>query len=117
MSKVILEDIYAEDLFRWFLDHVIFSGGDGAAAIVCANYEDAARYFIDWYHTEFDKPFWHVGDAYEHTINFHDENENFIFTNNSNIILHRGDYIFIVQQDCRFAKEPKGSTKTVKAIK
>jgi hypothetical protein len=102
MSKVIVEGVWAEELFRWFTDHVDSSCGDGAGAIVCKNYKEAAKIYQDWYLEECGKPIWHPWHEYDDIVNFHDGNENFIFTNDPNIFLHDGDYVFVVNKDCHF---------------
>ncbi len=125
MSNIYVNDIYAEDLFEWFYNHVQTSGGDGA--IVCSNYKETSDMFINWWQTKM-RPtyrdayidnlnFWHPHHDNDDSIHYHDNNEDFIFTNNIGITLHRGDYIFIVTTDCEFGFELKDSTKIIKAVK
>ena len=115
-SKIEVSNIWIEDLFEWFLIHVIDSGGDGCGYIVCENYKEAARYFLDWYKEKYRKDFWHLWDEYEYCVNFHDTNENFIFTNNLNIKSFDGDYMFVVKQDCRFSNQYPHSSYLLKAV-
>lgn len=55
MSKIIVEDIWAEDLFEWFNSNIEASGGDGAALIVCENYKEVATWFVEWRNTKYNK--------------------------------------------------------------
>ncbi len=125
MSKVIIQNIWAEDLFKWFYNHVGDSGGDGAAAIVCENYKEVSEYFTEWWRKEI-RPnfsenvlkldFWNPKDESDGYINYHDSNENFIFTNKLDIKLHDGDYIFVVLEDCKFAFEPPNCGKIIQHV-
>lgn len=123
MSKIEVSNIWAEDLFKWFYDHVQDSGGDGAGAIVCDNYKEVADWFTEWWRKEI-KPnfryavennldFWHKKDEYDNIVNFHDNNENYIFTCDY-IDLGVSDYVFLVVGDCQFAFEPPNSNKIIK---
>ena len=103
MSKVVVEDVWAEELFRWFTNHVNSSCGDGAGAIVCQNYKEAASIYQEWYLNEFGEDVRHPRDEYGSCVNFHDANENFIFTNDVNIRFFDGDYVFVVKKDCHFS--------------
>ena len=47
MNIVKCSNIWTEDIFKWFYEHIIFSCGDGAAVIVCENYKEASESFID----------------------------------------------------------------------
>ena len=126
MSKIFIENIWAEDLFKWFYENVTDSGGDGAAAIVCKNYKEVAGWFTEWWRKEIrpkfenvnvqKRDFWHPKSETDNIINFHDANENFMFTNNASIFLHQGDYVFIVLEDCNFSFEPSNSSKKILAI-
>lgn len=106
-SIVKVNNIWAEDLFKWFYQHVGDSGGDGAAAIVCENYRECSEWFLDWFQENVKHPegmtFWHPKDETPGTINYHDNNENFIFTNDINSNLSSGEYVFIVEGNCQFA--------------
>lgn len=116
-SIVYVENIWVEDLFKWFYEHVNDSSGDGAGVIVCENYRETADLFIRWWRKKYGenenfrwwrencpgKEFIHDRDEYNNIINFHDGNENFMFTNDVNIDSFEGDYIFIVKKDCNFA--------------
>ena len=115
-SIVYVENIWAEDLFNWFYQHVMDSCGDGAAVIVCGNHAETADLFIQWWRKNYlerenfnwfrencpEKEFFHDREEYGDIINFHDSNESFMFTNNPNINLFFHEYIFIVKKDCEF---------------
>lgn len=140
MSKILIENIWAEDLFEWFYNHVQASGGDGAGAIVCENYKEVANWFIEWFckklgvkengdWTSFDpflkrehtvhlgeEKFWHPRHEYDNVVNFHDGNENFIFTDKEDIFLHDGDYIFIIKENCQFGFKSSDSNKIIKKV-
>lgn len=110
MSTVIVKNIWAEDLFEWFTNHVTDSSGDGAAVIVCENYADTATWFDEWWKENIKFPL-HPLDIYSfdnyYYWNFHDDNENFIFTNDKDVALFDRDYIFIVEEDCKFSKKDR----------
>jgi hypothetical protein len=116
MSEVEIKNIWAEDLFTWFLNHITSSGGDGSGAIVCKNYHEAAGYFQEWYHGLYGRDAPHPLDAYDDCVNFHDENENFIFTNNINIKLFSHDYVFIVREDCMFGGRMAGDKRVLSHV-
>ena len=97
-----VRNIWIEDLFEWFYNHVAASGGDGCGIIVCQNYKEAANYFIKWWEDKYSRSFIHPLDEYENIINFHDGNENFIFTNDDNAINWSHEYVFIVREDCEW---------------
>ena len=115
-SIVYVENIWAEDLFKWFYEHIMDSCGDGSAVIVCENYAETADLFIQWWRKNFlgrenfkwfrencpGKEFFHDRDECGDIINFHDDNESFMFSNNPNINLFFHEYIFIVRKDCEF---------------
>jgi len=115
--------MWAEDLFKWFYEHVRDSGGDGAAAIVCDNYKECSEFFLAWFANNIKHPygmvFWHPADESPGCINFHDNNENFIFTNNVNTNLPPYDYIFLVESDCVFAydKSHNPNPRKIVAVK
>jgi hypothetical protein len=127
MSSIYVNDIWAEDLFEWFYNHVRSSGGDGAGAIVCKNYKDTANWFIEWWQTKMrptykdsriDKlEFWHPRFENDNSIHYHDDNEDFIFTDSVWINLHHGDYIMFVTKDCSFGFEKSNPDKVIKSIK
>ena len=118
-SIIKVSNVYMEDLFSWFYNHIMNSGGDGCGYIVCENYKETANWFVEWYQ-DFVLPSWHhmlteegkeniklnggffhPKEETENTINFHDLNENFIFTSNMEFNSFAGDYIFMVCGDCR----------------
>lgn len=105
MRKSIIEvrNIAAEDLFSWFLDNIMASCGDGTAAICCENYKEAFEMFKKWAVDNnaryLDSPLYKVIELND-TIILYDSNENYIFTNNTNLNLFEGDYLFIVREDC-----------------
>lgn len=66
MSKIIIENIWAEDLFQWFYDSIIEDGGDGCGEIVCENHHEVADYFVEWYKGKYNKEkFFHPKDVYD----------------------------------------------------
>lgn len=106
MSEIIVKNIWAEDLFEWFYKRIVEDGGDGCGAIVCSNYKEVADWFIEWWMKEYGVKYnmsqLHPKHEYDNTVNFHNCNENFIFTNDPFVKLHRGEYVFIVEEDCIF---------------
>jgi hypothetical protein len=101
MSTIIIKNIWLEDVFFWFVNHVLDKGGDGSAAMVCKNYIEVADYFRQTYRVLLNPFITRIDPA---LICFHDNNENFIFTNDYNIQLRDKDYIFIIEEDCKAAK-------------
>lgn len=127
-SIIKISGIFAEDLFSWFYEHVLASGGDGAGSIVCENYRETADLFLKWleiYHkqryeylakngTEFFHPRTE-GDGF---VNFHDSNENFIFKNRAHDSDGNfGDYVFYVVGDCEIGWTEKLRGKKILAMK
>jgi hypothetical protein len=114
MSTVIVKNIYAEQLIEWFYNSVIADGGDGAAVICCGNPSETADFFIRWWKEnhlpdmkrggyKLDE-FYHPKEVYlgfdgETIINYHDLNENFMFSDKK-MELHHGDISFFVEEDC-----------------
>ena len=103
MNIVKCSNIWTEDIFKWFYEHIIFSCGDGAAVIVCENYKEASESFIDWWKKEKNpnnlNSFYHNKSEYDQIINYHDSNESFMFSNKV-IDLGFHDYTFVVKEDC-----------------
>lgn len=104
-STVIAKHIWAEDLFKWFSAHILDAGGDGCGALVCGNPEETADRFLEWFQEKNGRPLnldreKTVVEFGRIMVNFHDSNENFIFTDNSLIELHHHDYIFKVEEHC-----------------
>ena len=105
LSTIRVCNVWMEDLFQWFFDNVFGAGGDGAAAIVCKNYEEAAEYFLHWYAMTMEKDFYLPAEKIKDSVCFSDNsNENYIFTNNENVKLWPGDYIFEVVSECYSSK-------------
>jgi len=139
MSKIYVEDISAEDLFEWFDRSINQSGGDGAAVICRENYKEVSQWFVDWwadkngldsdgnrvfsFHGEKHtvkygkKRFPHERGEYDNFVNYHDSDENFMFTDKE-IDLGHGDYTFVVLVDCRFKKwDSKLKDRVIKGVK
>lgn len=133
-SVIIVKNIWMEDLFKWFYEHVMDSCGDGASVIVCKNYVEASDMFIEWWkQNELQKikdnctrmgyeckneEFPHPRSEYNNTVNFHDGNENFMFAS-SPINLNYHDYNFLVEEDCESCEnsEKYGINKKILAWK
>jgi len=121
MSIVKCSGLWIEDIFAWFLKHVCDSGGDGAGAIVCSNYQEACDLFLKWFameHSEssrrYESGFYHPreeygNDRYGNVINFHDDNENFLFSDTV-LSLHDGDYVFVITGECKGGWKLSGET-------
>ncbi len=122
VTRVIVEGVWAEDLFQWFYDSIMRDGGDGAGVIVSGDKEETARLFIEWWQQKVrpkfphakDMEFWHPRSECRDTINYHDSNENFIFSEEE-IQLHGGDYMFVVAKDCPFGEARLDEHKRIKA--
>ena len=99
-STIIVKNIWMEDLFEWFHNAINDSSGDGSGVIVCKNYIEASDFFIEWWKNKYiRKEFYHKKDTHDNIINYHDSNENFIFTNKP-INLRFHDYNFLIEEDC-----------------
>ena len=107
MSKIKVSNIWAEDLFDWFESNVAGSGGDGAALIVCENYKEVAAWFIDRWEKKHGREFFHPRDEYGSVVNYHDMNENYMFSDTEHDMFG-GDYIFVVEGDCKFGFDKSG---------
>lgn len=114
-SRVIVDNIWLEYIMEWFHYSVTESCGDGAAIICCNNAEETADFFIKWWKDKYlpkmkqsgykRDEFYHPQDKYtgpngELIINYHDSNENFMFSD-SVIDLGHGDVTFIINSDCK----------------
>ncbi len=120
-SIVTVENVWAEDLFAWFSNHIYDSCGDGAAVIVCENFTEVYQWFTSWYLETYERDFHNGKTAFitDNSVNVNDGNENFIFTNDKNIALYYHDYTFIVVGDCIFAQDRKDKkeNRVIKAVK
>ena len=105
-------NIYMEDVFFWFYNHVMDSCGDGASVIICKNHIDASELFLKWFINKYHRKFWHPADMYDGIVNFHDSNENFIFANKL-ISLSPGDYTFLIKVDCPSYNTSKNRLKAI----
>lgn len=109
MSKITIENIYADDVFEWFYNSVMSNGGDGAAFLVCNNYKEASDLFVEWYKLIYDKDeFFHIKTILDDKIYYHDNNENFVFTSIIPNHMYDKDYLFIIKEDCPFGWRFKG---------
>lgn len=104
-STVTVSNIWVEDLFQWFFDSVFGDGGDGAGAIVCKNYEEAAEFFLLWYGATYGKDFYLRPSKTKDMVHFHRDNESYIFTNNQCTKLWVGEYVFHVSSPCYSYKD------------
>lgn len=101
MSKVVCENVYAEDIFKWIYEHVLSSGGDGCSVLVCKNFLDTALNFKDWLLKQ--RSYRYPEETFEsNRVTFGSGNESIIFCDDIDSELYYGDYIFIVNKDCRF---------------
>jgi len=120
MSTLILEDVWMEDIFEWYHQHIKESCGDGAGVIVCENHADAADWFMDWLKEKhpLSYKFMHPKDVYGTIINFHDANENYMFAIHP-IEIWDKDYVFIVKKDCPSVEwyDNKDTTKILRSVK
>lgn len=117
MSEIHVKDIWAEDLFKWFYNHVMDSGGDGGACIVCKNYKEVSEWFVEWFKKEFkEDKLWHPSKECGNSIHFHDNNESFGFSGDTSYHLFKGEYVFVVVGECSFAFESPESTKKIQPI-
>ncbi len=129
MSQVLVKNIYVEDLFKWFYEHVLDSCGDGAATICCSNYQEVSEDFVTWWKdvhlpiliskgVKYDKNNFGLHDKFirDGLIGYTDGNENFLFCN-SIIDAFDKDYVFIVMEDCPPSKRNNQKYNTIKAIK
>ncbi len=105
MHLVELQGVWVEDVLDWFNKHILDSGGDGAGAIVCSNPEEVADYFVtNWWGGKI--PVWFSNDFKieengDRIINYHDMNENYIFTNKTDFNFGQcADYTFKIKGVC-----------------
>lgn len=103
MSKILIYNIYSDDLFNWLIDHVYVSNGSGIATVVCSNYFDAFHYFRCYFIRK--RPKWanNFTIIQENNIIYMKNGEEcFVFTNDENITSKAldKDYVFIIKEDC-----------------
>jgi hypothetical protein len=108
--RVTVHKLYAEDVFDMFYNFINRDGGDGGGAIICANPEEAINLFVSYikanHHKDFPRGLYL--DKYEvlrneqkyTVLNYHDNNENFIFTNDPTYSLDFGDIVWFIESDC-----------------
>lgn len=122
MSKVYVNDIWAEDLFKWFHDHVNDSGGDGGAVICCGNPDEVALWFVEWWRQ---RATWYKGEGFVHPryeyvrdsgriISYHGSNEHYMFCNKE-VDLGHHDYSFVITGGCPWGwtNQDKGAIKKI----
>lgn len=110
-NVVKLANIWQESLFEMYTKHVWDSGGDGCGLILCGNPDETATLFEEWWKQnkfyEDDKikkivPM-HPRSEHDGIINFHDNNENFVFSDRP-IKMWLGDYTFVVETELKSYK-------------
>ena len=102
ISKITVSNIYIEDLFQWFHDAIMDSCGDGCGTIVCENWKECSELFLTWWKEKYGRDkFYHEPDYTKNSVNFHDCNENFIFTDTIYEHNFDGDYVFVVTGECK----------------
>lgn len=110
MGIINVENVKIEDLLEWFYYSVVSASGDGSAVICCDNPKETSEYFIKWWQNKMspdkldNENFWHpkeesYGPNGRIVVNYHDNNENFMFCN---YIINIGvDNAFIIESDCK----------------
>lgn len=116
-------NIHPNILYDWFYTSAAQSCGDGCSFLYCGNPSETATDFIRYWTNRYEKDFPHPRDEYwglkgEMIINFHDDNENFMFcdTFNPPIYPEPIDVNFVVMEDC-YIYNLVSSTHIIKAIK
>lgn len=104
MSTIKISNIYAEDLFEWFLNHVFNPFGSGIGYIVCENYRDVAIWFKEWYEKMGGEASYLSSVVYEDGVSFRYYEYDCHFRGDSPVMLDH-IYVFIVEGDCRFKNE------------
>jgi hypothetical protein len=118
MSKMLhlirIDSTWAEYVMEWFYFSVSESCGDGAAIICCGNPEETSDFFIEWWKERYLPKMKAAGykrDCFYHdredtvsedgrlVVNYHDSNENFMFTNRMTSLAF-GDVSFVIEGDC-----------------
>lgn len=105
MSKIRTQGLCEEKLFAMFYALVSEDCGDGCALIVSDEYKKLADAFSAWlskchhaHHTGLDR------DEYDGIINFHDTNENFMFSASPMVEMEDDCKIFY-ERECMFKRE------------
>ncbi len=102
MNRIEIYGTPMEHVFHMYYDYISEACGDGAALIVCENYKEASDLFIEWWtknhrdqFTWFtnDRIFIHPRDEYENIVNYHDWNENFMFSDTTHYMCEDPEFI------------------------
>jgi hypothetical protein len=84
-----MSDYRLSDLFQVFFDAVAGHGGDGWGVILCEDPQQMSREFEGWWSrgSKSRERFFQrlVKDEREGSVNYHDSNENFMFSNDKSI--------------------------------
>ena len=120
-SIISVENIWAEDLFKWFYHAVLDFGGDGGGAIVCVNYREVADWFVQWL-INLQDGYYNKDNVFqerhedENSITLVNNQECFIFTNDLDVFLFSKEYVFIVRDSCQFSGYRGGIDKFILPI-
>ena len=106
MNRIEIYGTPMEYVFDMYYSYIMDACGDGGALLVCKNYEGASNLFIDWWRKKRlpllthkkNSDFFHPRDEYTNIINYHDWNENFMFSDTEQEIGE--DATFIIREDC-----------------
>lgn len=86
--RVTVRDAYDYQLFEIFFQAACAEGGDGIGVVLCEDPYDLGGRFLTWCATGGRSKSWVTKlekDVDENLVNFHDSNENFIFTSNREV--------------------------------
>jgi hypothetical protein len=113
-SKIFVNSIYMEDLFKWAYGNMMDSCGDGWAYIICSNPQDVSQWLYEYIQSQSQFRYrWTITNDNPNMIYISDNQEGITITNNKILELsYNGDYIFIVEKDC----VSRDTNKVVKAI-
>jgi len=118
MSKITVNDIWAEDIFKYLWHTVTKDGGDGSGALVCENYKEVASWFSKWVlqtqGKDYDKS---LAEETNRMLIRSRDLEYFVFSGEPQQDKCHADYLFIVDEDCVFGMDSSISARVIKAAK
>ena len=116
-SFVKVDNIYAEDLFKWAWETMFRDGGDGGSAIICENPKEVSELFLEWFEKEYGyKNKFDIQETHDR-ISYTSGQDAMTITDNINHTLAFHEYVYIVESECVFGWTVGFRDKSIKAVK
>lgn len=105
-SIVRVQNIWADDLFKWCWTSMLDFYGYGCSTLVCDNHLEVAEWFEEWLKKSYPLgwewlPDKEIDSTHNHIV-FNKNRESLVFTSNIPANSYYGNYIYIVYGDCQF---------------